>query len=308
MTDENKDLENTKVEDVQDEELDTQDVSEEVDETEDSTEESEQPSFEVEKAKSNGYLSKEQYIEKYGSDNGFKSPQEFNKFGELYPEIKDTLKGISKKLETRDREIAALVKYNADVKDRERQNARNELARALQEARQMGDVDAVQEIAREQQKIDYQDAQDVANRAAEDIQQTQRDFLDRNGDWYNKDPEMTQRAVQIDREIRSGAYAHIFPMPQTHAQLARQIEVIVKQEFANKQQKTPARQGPVISQSGSAIAKTSKTDSIAGAQFKKLPEDLKHLYSATKRVLEEAGDYKYTEEDFINKLRKDGAI
>jgi hypothetical protein len=267
----------------------------------------EEPQEEVLKAKKNGHLSKEEYIEKYGTDKGYKTPEEFNKFGENYHEIKDAVKGINKKLEERNQELAAALKYIDRVREREQKAAREELLRQLKEAQDIGDVEAVRHLTREEAKLDYQEAQEAARVAAEQVSSVVRSFEERNP-WYNKDPEMTNRAVQIDAEIRNGKYAHIMPMPQNYEQLGQQIELIIKQEFGDRvrAQNAPAQQ-PVINNVRSAMNKSGVGESESTRTFKELNSDLKAIYRATKRMLE-ANGMTYTEAEYIKKLQKDGEI
>ena len=260
----------------------------------------------VQKAKKNGHLSQEDYQKKYGSLKGYKSPEEFNKFGEIYPEIKDALKGINKKLEQRDKELEASLKYIERVREREQAAARQELVAALKQAHEMGDVDAVRHLTKEEAKLDYQEAQQAAQAAAQQVNQVVESFQSRNP-WYNKDPEMTNRAIQIDNEIRSGKYSHIMPQPQNYEQLGRQIEIIIQQEFGDRVgASSSTRQAPMINNARSSLNKT-QSETSSSRTFKSLPEDLKSIYQATKRMLQNNG-MEYTEQEFIKKLQKDGEI
>lgn len=310
MTDENKDLEQEENLEIENEETQEETEGDVQDETNsDASTDSSTPDFEVEKAKSNGYLTKEQYVAKHGSDKGFKSPHDFNKFGELYPEIQSSLKSVNKKLEERDRQIAALVKYNEDVKNRERQAARRELEATLKEAKRLGDGDTVQQVVQRQNELNYQEAQEAAENAANTITRTQSDFVERNKDWYGVDEEMTNRAKQVDAEILAGNFAHIFPKPTTHEQLAKQIEVIVKGEFEKKRSQSSLTRssGPNLNSSISNVNKSASPNNAAMNTFRSLSQDLKDVYVATVRTLKVSG-YKYTEEEYINKLKNDGVL
>ncbi len=288
-----------------------EDVSETEEESESEDEGSEDVSNEtqdevdpevVQKAKKNGHLNREDYIKKYGSDKGYKSPQEFNKFGDIYPEIKDALKTMNQKLAAREKDLEVTTNYIKSVREREREQARRDVLAALKEAEQMGDVQAVRHLTKEEAKLDYMDAQEVAKKATDDIHHAVSSFEQRNADWYNKDMEMTARATQIDQEIRQGRYAHIMPVPTNYEQLANQIEVIVKNEFANRvQSKQNIRQAPALNQAKSAISKPTGNVEV---KFKGLSNDHKLLFATLNRMQGCA----YTKEEFINKLKKDGEI
>src|SRR5690348_11829111 len=87
-----------------DQELEQEEITSET--TEDSSEVQQEEDPELGKAKQYGYLTKEQYIAKHGSEEGYKSPQEFNKFGESY----EMIKSIKTKLDKTAQENAILLK------------------------------------------------------------------------------------------------------------------------------------------------------------------------------------------------------
>lgn len=281
------------------------DVEEESIEQEDSHEDQiETLTPEVEKARKNGYLSREEYIAKKGTDEGYKSPEEFNRFGEIYPEIRESLKGLSKKLEQRDKELEASLKYIENVREREKRAARLELERQLREADSIGDTEAVRRLTREEAKLDYQDAQEAAQQVGNDIQSAVQKFQDRNP-WYTVDQEMTARAMQIDQEIRQGKYEHIFPKPTNYEQLGNQIEIVMKQEFGDRMSMKSRQSSPTISTAKSAVQKT--VVETTNHSFRNLSDEHKMIFRATKRMLEKSG-IDYTEQEFIKKLQKDGEI
>lgn len=265
------------------------------------------PAEVVQKAKKYGHLSRDEYMAKYGTMDGYKDEETFNKFGDSYSEVKDILKGMNKKIEAREKENEALVHYISNVKERERKAARDELTKALKEAAMMGDVNAVQDLTREQTKLDYQDAQEAASKTVQTIQQFENEFRERNP-WYEKDAEMTRRSIEIDEEIRSGKYDYLYPKPQTYVQLSRQIELVMKQEYPDRVNGYSSnRSAPTVSSAQSGVAKNSKSVDDSVSTFRGLDEEHKAIYNATKRMLEKNG-IQYSQKDFINKLRKDGEI
>lgn len=304
-------------EDQNQDDEETQDESEELESTEESTDETESQEDEEEviedefppevtqTAKKNGHLSKPEYKKKYGSLDGYKDPEKFNKFGELYPEIKDALKGMSKKLEKSEQELKVTMDYLEQVRQNERLKARQDILNALEEAKVMGDMNAIQHYTKEETKLDFQDAQEASKKAASQIQSAVSDFETRNADWYNKDQEMTARAAELDVEVRQGKYSHIMSLPTNYEQLFNQVELLVKNEFKDRMQTRSAaasRSAPALSNSSSSMAKTAGLGSI-DAQFNKLSKEHKMLYDIASRCAKG-----YTKEDHIKNLKRDGSI
>lgn len=266
---------------------------------------------ELQKAKTYGYLTREEYIAKHGTDEGFKSPEQFNKFGESYGEVKDLLKGLKSKLDQRDKELEASLKYIENVRDREREKAKLDLANALQHAKEIGDVDRATELVREQTRQEMLEQQTRGNAIQDEAVKELSAFKERNKHWYNEQhPELVQRAAELDEQIRSGEFAlkHGIPTPTTYGQLARQIELVMKQEYPDLIGIPEARQAaPVISQTSSDVNKSAQAKS-ATRVFNSLSDDHKALYSGLSRLYEKSTGNKLTYERFIQKLKDDGEI
>jgi hypothetical protein len=308
MTDEsNLDKEDSLL-DQQDEVVNEQ--TEEVSEPTETTAEAEtQPVEIVEKAKKHGYLTKDQYVAKYGTEDGFKTPEQFNKFGESYDEVKDILKGLKTKLEQREKEQEALVKYIDNVRNREREAAKRELLQAMKQAEDEGDVNAIKDLAKMQAQQELEEKQQQVVSYHQEAQQALSAFQDRNKHWFNQEhPELVQRAHEIEKEILSGAHAMQYgiPVPKTYDQLSRQLEAAMKLEYPDIVATPQRKSAPVISPAQSSVNKTAPSTQ-PNKVFNSLSDDLKQVYQATKRIAERNG-YKYTQDDFIRKLKADGEI
>lgn len=261
----------------------------------------------VEKAKKTGYLTKEEYQAKYGTLEGFKTPDQFVKYGEAWNEVKDVIKNMQKQLGDRDKQIEALVKYQERTEERALQKVKVNLDAQLREAKQVGDVESIEKLIREKQKLEFQEAQQQQQRIEVERQNAAKAFEERNKHWYNINPIVTERAKLIDQEIR--AYAQTYNIPLTYDQLAHQVEARLRLEFPDVVGISP-HIAPSISPSRSASNKSSPASMGAEPEdrvFNNLDEEYKSIYVATKRMLEKQGK-SYSKKEFINRLKKDGEI
>lgn len=261
----------------------------------------------VKKAKKYGHLSKEEYETKYGTLEGYKTEEQFNKFGESYDEVKDLLKGMKKKIDKQERENESLVKYIENVREREYIRAKQDLDSQLRTAKEHGDLDGVEYLTKEQLKLDFQEAQTRVQQSTNQAQQALHDFNERNAHWYNVDQEMTAYAMNLDNDIRAGRYGQI---PNTYDQLASEIEKQMSYKFPEKMGRTiptQQRSAPSISAAKSATNKSYNLEDEDIRTFKSLSDDDKNVFVSVQRMMKKQG-ISYTEKDFIKKLKKDGEI
>lgn len=262
----------------------------------------------VQEAKKHGYLTKDEYLKKHGTLDGFKSPDEFNKYGKAWDDVKDVITGMKKSLEERDKQLEALVKYNERVEERALQRARAQLEEQLRLARDQGDVDAVEHLTREKAKVEFQTSQDLIQKQEVERMQAARDFMEKNKHWYNVNPIMTSRVNAIDAEERHKAQANNIPL--TYTQLANIVEARMRLEFPEVMLAPNAgNTAPNLSMSRSAVNK----QSISGGTdidkaFRSLHPEHIAVFKATNNMLKRQGRTGYTEKEFIEKLRKDGEI
>lgn len=304
MSNENDPLARLELDDVINEGLD-----EELEEgTEESSDTETETPPQVEKAKKHGYLTEEQYKAKYGSLDGFKSPDKFNKYGEDWGEVSDVIKGLQKQVEESRKQTEALVSYQKRTEDRAYQRARQELETQLQEARDLGDVHGVEQLTREKAKIEFQESHQQHQQSEEERQSVEKNFQESNKHWFGINHEMTQRAIQIDQQIRQEAKENNVPL--TYTSLAKQVTAHLKAEFPEVMI-VGNKSGPNISASSSNANKGASGNSVQDSiekVFNSLDEEQKLVYAAVKRGYEKGTGKQYTKTDFIKQLKKDGEI
>jgi len=298
-----------------DENLDSQDIDRELEqennELQDQLEEEVQQEApvdpEVQKAKANGYMTREEW-EASGRDPAkFKTPEQFNKFGEAYPEFQEAIKSLKSKLDQRDKEIESVLEYQKRTAEREYQRARQQLEAELQQAREMGDGHGIERLVTERNKMEWQETQKQMQLAEQERQSTLQSFIARNKNWFGVDPVMTDECNRLEQQIRENAQRNGLPI--TWQQVAEGVENVMRFKYPDKVGVSREVQKPSLSISQSQSATNRDVGSLDSDSkvFQSLDSDYKHLYTATKRMLEKQG-YKYTEKDFVNQLRKDGEI
>lgn len=260
----------------------------------------------VDKAKKHGYLSKEQYISKYGTEEGFKSPDQFNKYGEAWGEVKDVISNQKKQLDEQTKQIDALVKFNERVEERAAQRARAELEAQIQNAKDLGDVHAVEQLSREQAKQDFHTWNSVAQQAEAQRLQVQQSFVERNKHWFNINPVMTERARQIDMEERQRASSAGVTIP--YDQLANVVEARLRVEYPETMiSRNAGNTAPNISSSQSAVNKVGAVN-VVDKTFNSLSDEHKQVFEASNRSLRRQGRKEYSKQEYVATLKKYGDI
>lgn len=298
------------------EDIINEDLEDSVELTEDLPEESEadessneSETVQLEAAKKHGHLNEEEYQAKHGSLKGYKSPEQFNKYGEAWNEVTDVIKGMKKQLDERDKQLESLVKYQERIEDRAYQKARGELERQLQEAKNLGDVASVEYLTKEKAKQEFQESQKQVQISEQQRMETERQFMERNKHWYNINAQMTQRAREIDAAVRQEA--QVYNIPLTYEALANQVEARLRFEYPDVMI-TGNRTSPTISSTQSAVNRGTNGTGLADSVdkvFNGLDEEHRSIYLAVKRGYEKSsGGKPYTKKDFINQLKKDGEI
>lgn len=259
-------------------------------------------------AKKHGHLSKEDYAKKHGSLDGYKTPEEFNKFGKAWEEVSDVIKGMKKSLDERDKQIDSLVKYNDRIEERAIQRARAQLEQQLQQAKQEGDVETVEHLTREKAKADFQASQNTVHTQELERMEVERDFREQNKHWININPVMTARVEQIDAEERLRAQQAGIPL--TYKQLAGVIQTRMRLEFPDVMlAPTAGNSAPNLSSARSATNK----QGISGATdidkvFNSLDNELQTVYKAHVNMMKRTGKDAYSKKEYIEKLRRQGEI
>ncbi len=278
-----------------------------LEEPEQESETSEQTPDEVNEAKKHGHLSEEDYKKKHGSLEGYKSPEEFNKYGKAWNEVGDVIKGMKKQLDDRDKQLEALVKYNERTEERATIRARQQLEAQLNEAKRLGDTQAVEQLAKEKAKIEFSQAQQLQENSEAIRMQVEREFRDANKHWMGINQTMTSRVQQIDKEERDRATQAGIGL--TYQQLANVVTARMRIEFPEEMLSGNAgNNAPSLSSSRSSVDKSIGTSDSYDKIFNKLESDHIAVFKATNNMLLRQKRMPYTKKEFIEKLRKDGEI
>jgi len=178
----------------------TEDSTESLSPEIESTEEQQSPPEVLDKAKKYGYKTKEQWVAEGKDPNKFKSPEEFTKFGDNW----DALQSLRSELKAMRNENASLIEYQKRAAENAVRIAREELAMKLQYAKQNGNVQAVENLTKQQVEMDIevkQQAMDQIKRAQDDVN---AQFIERNSYWYNDNhPDLQNEAQQRATRIFS---------------------------------------------------------------------------------------------------------
>lgn len=290
-------------EEALDQEQDTEvveDVAEEVSEEESSEPEQESSDSEVvERAKKYGHLSKEEWVAAGKDPSLWKSPEEFDKTGKVI----EQLYSLKKKVDQRDREIQALVDYQARTSQREYERAKQELEQRLIQSKNDMDMNAVSHYTKEITKLEAMEQTSKVQQHEQLRQQAQQRFIERNEHWFNdRNEDLKNRAIEIDNELKQK-----YPNASLD-DLADMIEAKMIREYPDRVLSQRQSSRPSIPQNLSSVNKTAINKSSVNKTFAGLSQELKDTYSATKRIVESSGNREYTINDFIERLKKDGEI
>lgn len=251
----------------------------------------------LEKAKKFGHISKEDWEAQGRDPKLYKSPEEFNKTGDV---IESRYTELKKKVDQRDREIQALIDYQQRTEQRANERARQELEQRLAAAKDDMDIENVAYYTEELTKHRSNEEHSVVQRAQQLQQEALSQFVERNEHWFNdRNPDLKERAIEIDNELKQ-----LYPNA-SYEELAKKIESRMQYEHPERVLgQTKAR--PNISSNNSSVNKTAIGSSVKKV-FNGLSQDLKDAYSAHKRIRASMGQ-ELTESEFIERLKKDGEL
>lgn len=262
---------------------------------------------EVQEAKKHGHLSEDDYLKKYGSLKGYKSPQEFNKFGKEWTEVSDVIKGVQKQLSERDKQIEALVKYNERIEERAMQAARRQLEQQLADAKAMGNVQAVEQLSREKAKAEFHENQEAQQKHEAERFRVEHSFREANKHWLGINQTMTARVHLIDAEEREKAAANNINM--TYDQLAKVVTARMRVEFPEEMiSQNTGNSAPSLSVRDSQVNKPSDTGLDGERAFKGLSQEQIDIFNITNNSLKRMKLQPYTKQAYIDKLRNRGEI
>lgn len=194
-------------------------------ENETSTESQESNYSEVEKAAMvRGWKPKEQF---YGEEDTFVSAKEFLDRGNLYERISQQ-NHIIKKLERKLDEVANL---NSKQIESQIQDKASYYVQLRREAIRNGDVEEVERIENEYQKL-YSQPQNHYSYQKTPIDPYVEEFQHRNANWYNSDTEENLRMMSF-ANVRDAKLAELYPdwdVQRRH----REVEEAVKRAYPNR--------------------------------------------------------------------------
>lgn len=256
------------------------------------------------KAKSTGHLTEEQYQEKYGTLKGYKSPEEFVRTGDMI----DQLRSLKKKLDERDKEMASIINYTNSTIQEHKLKARQEIEMRLQQAREYGNIEAIEALTKQKTEIEFRDQQEQLKEGLSKQQAALNNFVERNKHWYNdQHPELKREAELLDKEIIQRYQNAGLPMP-SYEELTATIEHTMRTKYPDLVN-TGLKNRPVIQPTNSSVNRASDTNLNQSEDklYANLSADYKAMFNANKRILNKAG-IDFTVKEFVQKLKSDGEI
>ena len=280
------------IEEVESEGIETeQDDIESVEQADELDDDSEQELDEQSaKAKKYGHLSKDDWIAQGKDPKLWKSPEEFNKTGEILEQIYS----LRKQVELRDRELKNVVEYHKKASQREYERARQDLEQRLAASKDDMDVEGVSHYTKELTRLEDYENQTQTQQKQQSQQDAESRFVERNQHWYNeRNADLVRQAHAISAELQS-----IYPSASPD-ELAQKIELRMQYEHPERVNgQTKAR--PSISPSRSSVNKTAITKKNS---FGKLSQELKDTFNVYKRI-----NPSITEADFIARMQAEGEL
>ena len=272
-------------------------------ETEQEVEEDSPDSEIVERAKKYGHLSKEEWVAAGKNPDLWKSPEEFNKTGEVI----EQLYSLKKKVDQRDREIQALIEYQQRTAQREYEKARKELEARLASSKDDMDVEGVAHYTKELTRLEDMEQQSQAQQVQQIQKAAQESFIERNQHWFNdRNPDLKQRAIEIDNEIKADINAGRLKVNSLD-EIAQMIEKRMSYEHPERVLGPQKVNRSIVSPSLSSVNKTAVNKNSSKKIFQGLPQELKDTYNAHRRIRASMGQ-ELTEAEFIERLKADGEI
>lgn len=230
---------------------------------------------------------------------GSKTAREFNLTGDLIE--------LRKELSKRDRMIEEIYKYQQNTIQEQKKRFREELELRLQEARQYGDVEAVEKLAEQKVNLQIQDNNELAKRDAQEQMAALSSFEQRNAAWFNKNnPDLIKRCQELDMIYRSTCTSY----DQLAEKIERQMraELSLDDRYAHLVAASENINRPNINPNRSAVNR-SATESIESDSkiLSKLSSNEKAMYEVYKRIGDRLGE-KTSVKDFVNKMNSDKEV
>lgn len=245
---------------------------------------------ELEKAKKYGYIdNKEDWIKAGKDPEKFKDPKQFNEFGENYG------KSLKNELNELRKELHAERIRNTEESIRV---AKAELERQLSYAKQNNDINAVENLARQQMELQNKQYQTNQEKVMQEQARANMDFVERNGHWFNDaNPDLRIEATKIADEVFLRYQNNI-----SYSDAAILVEGEMKRRHPEIVRNTNIP-NPVISSNRSNINKSSigsnTSDDARG--YKSLSAKQQQEYKIMKETFEKLyPEDKYTVNDYLD--------
>lgn len=266
---------------------------------EESEEESSLDSIEPEtKAKKFGHVSKEEW-EKQGRDPAkWKSPEEFNEFGDTYDKLKTHIEASFKKeISKRDTALDTIVSHIAEVREKEYLRGKQEVELRIKQAKEMGDVDAVEKLTEYKMSNERERTEVKQDTSINEIQAADTAFKENNKHWYNdQHPELVKAAQDAAVEIK-GYYPNA-----SFIDIAKKVEQRMKYDYpdivaAGSRPKTPAAQSNRSIINKSSIESSPQNED---RQYRTMTASQRSDFNEVRRMVEQVPGLKYTVKEYLS--------
>lgn len=289
------------IEDLNDVLLDSLETEDTIDDLEGVEEASDTLDEEVKtKAKSHGHISKEDWIAQGRDPAKYKDEKAFEKFGEEYKEVAPHIKMLKDELRKKDKALDAVSSQISDIQKREYERGKREAEAALKQAKQLGDIDAVERITREQVQTDLTLQQQRAQQVYNEQIQASNDFQDRNKHWYNADhQDLMDKAVAAATEIKQ-----LYPT-KNFQEVAEMVERRMKYEHPDVVN-TGIDREPVVAPRSGVNKSALDSNSTGDKEVRQLNSEQRREFAAIKKMVERvSGGISYTMKDYVKSLKRD---
>lgn len=294
MTDNNENVQN------QEEQIDYDalDNNEIMDTEQDSAELSEES--EPRHQKGSGHLTKDQWIAEGRDPTKYKTKEEFDEFGKSYTVLKPHIDKFKQELKNKDLALKAVADGLEQIKRQEYLRGKAEVETRLAQAKEIGDMNAVQELTVQKVNLDQQERQNQSNKQQEEVNRVNARFMERESHWFNEQhPELKQKA--IDEELRL-AREH----PElTYTQKIQRVTDYMHFEYPELRE-VKRSSADMVGNRSSAVNKSQMNNSSSETTlYRGLSRDDQEAFKGIKKLVEKTmPSVKYTVKEFLEQEKK----
>lgn len=252
---------------------------------------------EEKRAKQYGHVSKEEWVKQGRDADKWKTPEEFNKFGESYNEFKE----LKKEIQQKNKDIDTLINYHKRNTEQVVQQAKLELEQRLYNAKQIGDTEAVEKLVLQKSQVEQQQNQERYKQQQDEINQVDTDFIKRNTYWFNDEhPELKARAVSISNEITL-----LYPnLP--YRERVNMVEQRIKYE--RPELNVSQANAPIVSSNQSKVSKSMLDQGTEERTYRQLSTTEKADFTLIKQMVEKvrigSKPISYTLKDYLDQKQR----